>query len=86
MRRRGGFTLIEIILVIMIVMLLGAIALPKIGSTMQHLRLRQGGREVASVMRLAGTLIVPAISVRKGMLLSLSTRRISPASLDERFW
>lgn len=53
MRRRGGFTLIEIILVIMIVMLLGAIALPKIGSTMQHLRLRQGGREVASVMRLA---------------------------------
>lgn len=53
MRRRGGFTLLEIIVVVMIVMLLTAVALPQMRGTIQHMRLRQAGREVASVMRLA---------------------------------
>lgn len=53
MRRRGGFTLLEITVVVLILMLLMAVALPQMRGTIQHMRLRQAGREVASVMRLA---------------------------------
>lgn len=53
MRRRGGFTLIEITVVVMIVLLLTAVTLPRMRGTMQHMRLKQAGRDVASVMRLA---------------------------------
>lgn len=53
MRRRGGFTFIEITIVVMIVLALSAVALPRMRGTLQHMRLRQGARDVASVMRLA---------------------------------
>lgn len=53
MRRRGGFTFLEITIVVLIVMVLSVVAFPRMKSTMQHMRLRQGARDLAAVMRLA---------------------------------
>ncbi len=53
MRRRGGFTFIEITIVIVIMLSLTAVALPRMRSTVLHMRLKQGARDVASALRLA---------------------------------
>ncbi len=52
-RRQGGFTMIEVTLVVLILLALTAITMPKMRSTMQHLRLKQGARDVAALLRLA---------------------------------
>ncbi|MCE5228127.1 GspH/FimT family pseudopilin [bacterium] len=53
MRRHGGFTFLEITVVVVILMALAAVAMPRMRGTMQHMRLKQAARDVAAVMRLA---------------------------------
>lgn len=53
LRRAGGFTLAEIIVVLAVLGLLATIGLPALFRTTARLRLEMAGREVASVLRLA---------------------------------
>lgn len=53
MRRRGGFTFIEVLLVVGIVGLLASLAMPKIKGAFLNARLKTGARELAGYLRFA---------------------------------
>lgn len=50
---RQGFTMVEIVLVCIVIGIVAAIAVPKMGSTVNSLRLRQAAHDVAGAVTLA---------------------------------
>ncbi len=52
-QRRRGFTFIEIMMVMVIVMLLLAISLPRLQGSWQKARLKRAGRDIAGMLRYA---------------------------------
>lgn len=52
-RGEGGFTLLEILVVLAIAGLITAVALPRFGGTLDGLRVRSASRQVAALLRAA---------------------------------
>jgi type II secretion system protein H len=53
MKRRAGFTLLEVTVVMVIVLLLSALAIPRMGGTLAEARLKQSARDVTGLLRFA---------------------------------
>ena len=55
MRRTSGFTLVELMVVIVVLTVLTAMIVPEFSGTWQEARLRAGGRRLAAAIRLAAS-------------------------------
>lgn len=58
MRRRGGFTFIEIIIVIVLVVVLGALVMASFKGTLQSMRAKSAARQITAVLRYARDMAV----------------------------
>ena len=82
-RRSGGFTLIELILVIAVIAIMAALAMPFIASASRSFRMSRGAREVHAALLQARA---AAITSRQNICVQPVTHTARAPALVSRGW